>query len=349
MRTPLEYFAPIVPEPDDYASYLPDFENAYICASMAQLARKEAVGAQHTDAIYMDAVKATLADWGVSGAANTAFINSRWIMDAAGNRRRPGTQGLLFFHEKTAFIVFRSTELKINDWFTDANIRLSGYDFGPGEVHAGFLSAFSQVVPDEGEAPTQVFQQVRKQLEEASAVWLTGHSLGGALASVAACWLLDQGIPVSGLYTFGAPRVGNAKYRDYMNARLGHRYWRFMHMNDIVPDLPLHIFRMLRILPNIIAGYTREGSAVRLNESGYDVIRRVTLDEVTNEWSRQVLQKYHGKNAADHKIDEYRSRLLAICRSDTPDFPEMGFVRERGAGGGSSPLDEQAIGDLVGD
>ena len=61
-------------------------------------------------------------------------------------------------------------------------------------------------------------------------VWLTGHSLGGALATMAA-YRLPR---IAGIYTFGAPRVGNAGFAQALNGPL----WRFCNELDIVPTIP---------------------------------------------------------------------------------------------------------------
>ena len=42
-------------------------------------------------------------------------------------------------------------------------------------------------------------------------VWYTGHSLGGALASLATAQMRRQEVPVDGLYTFGQPRTGSLR------------------------------------------------------------------------------------------------------------------------------------------
>ncbi|MFM7578681.1 MAG: lipase family protein, partial [Microcystaceae cyanobacterium] len=89
------------------------------------------------------------------------------------------------------------------------------------KVHQGFLEAFRAVLAEKGDAYEQL-EKIIDSLKEGCVknVWLTGHSLGGALSSVAAHCLLFFNLPVSGLYTFGAPRVGNTGYRIYMNKKL---------------------------------------------------------------------------------------------------------------------------------
>ncbi|KAL5118906.1 hypothetical protein ACEQ8H_003229 [Pleosporales sp. CAS-2024a] len=65
----------------------------------------------------------------------------------------------------------------------------------------------------------------------------TGHSLGGALASIAAGILRSQGKNID-LYTYGSPRVGLDAVADYLSkTTLGQNY-RVTHLHDPVPKLP---------------------------------------------------------------------------------------------------------------
>lgn len=71
-------------------------------------------------------------------------------------------------------------------------------------------------------------------------VVVTGHSLGGALASLAAAHLVnDQVIPTQklSLYTFGMPRVGDKDF-SMAHDRLVNNSWRVVHNKDIVAHLP---------------------------------------------------------------------------------------------------------------
>ncbi|BCR89853.1 lipase family protein [Aspergillus chevalieri] len=63
----------------------------------------------------------------------------------------------------------------------------------------------------------------------------TGHSLGGALATIAATVLRNEGYTID-LYTYGSPRVGNEALSEYITAQ-GTLY-RVTHTNDVVPKLP---------------------------------------------------------------------------------------------------------------
>jgi pimeloyl-ACP methyl ester carboxylesterase len=83
-----------------------------------------------------------------------------------------------------------------------------------------------------------------------TAIWVTGHSLGGALSTVAAARLMERiendpayaSLNLEGMATFGSPRVGDEDFTIQFNTtaeRLGVQVWRFVHGDDIVPRIPL--------------------------------------------------------------------------------------------------------------
>ncbi len=127
-------------------------------------------------------------------------------------------------------------------------------------------------------------------------------------------------LPVSGLYTFGAPRVGSTGYRAYINQKLGYKHWRFMYKNDIVPDVPLPMFKaILAPLPAI--GFSRDGCMLRLKEDSYETLRLIKKDG-----TRKILGRYNGVSPTDHKIDNYINSLRQLVKKQNPDFPEMKFA-----------------------
>ena len=71
-------------------------------------------------------------------------------------------------------------------------------------------------------------------------IWVTGHSLGGAMASLASAWLSYYNIAsrekiIS--YTFGMPRVGNYDYALEHDRLIGNS-WRVVNDDDAVPHFP---------------------------------------------------------------------------------------------------------------
>ncbi len=68
----------------------------------------------------------------------------------------------------------------------------------------------------------------------------TGHSLGGAVATLAAAYLRAAGNAVD-LYTYGSPRVGNDAFANFVSAQAGLEI-RVTHLDDPVPRLPPLLF-----------------------------------------------------------------------------------------------------------
>lgn len=119
---------------------------------------------------------------------------------------------------------------------TDANIKLLDVsdELGDGvEVHAGFWNAFFPV-------KDEVVEAIRKQggFSEGKKLWITGNSLGAALANLCALWLREEGYQVQAVYTYGAPRCGNDRFRERYENDFSIRCQRWVNDNDIVPMLP---------------------------------------------------------------------------------------------------------------
>jgi len=76
---------------------------------------------------------------------------------------------------------------------------------------------------------------------------VTGHSLGGAIATIAAAELRNSGYTVT-MYSFGAPRIANSKLSDYITKQPGGNY-RITHFNDPVPNVPPIIMDFAHVSP----------------------------------------------------------------------------------------------------
>src|SRR4051794_1864922 len=127
--------------------------------------------------------------------------------------------------DRVAVVAFRGT-VTIEDWLVDGQARQVNDPHYPGLVHRGFRDALESVWP-------AIRQLIPVPLAERT-VWVSGHSLGGALVSLAAGRLEADGVPVAAAYTYGSPRVGDpAFYNGYVPPN-----YRFVNNNDIVPHVP---------------------------------------------------------------------------------------------------------------
>jgi triacylglycerol lipase len=139
------------------------------------------------------------------------------------------TQAYVAWSDRTTVVAFRGTE-SIRDWMYNARTKL--VDTPVGRVHQGFHTALNAVW-------SRLGPLVQSQLEQKKAVWLCGHSLGGALATLAAARLLQEGLHPSGLYTYGQPRVGDRSgFARKFNQHFRARAFRFVNNNDLVPRVP---------------------------------------------------------------------------------------------------------------
>jgi hypothetical protein len=99
--------------------------------------------------------------------------------------------------------------------------------------HVGFVGAIEDVWD-------QLSAEVDARMKEKDRVfWVTGHSLGGALALLAAWLFTRQTIVPHQVYTFGAPMVGNQPVADAFTRELGGKIFRYVNSPDPVPLLPM--------------------------------------------------------------------------------------------------------------
>jgi hypothetical protein len=120
-------------------------------------------------------------------------------------------------------LVFRGTD-NAGDWLVDAEA-WPCWDRELGFVHAGFLAGMDDVL-------AAVQETVGGPIEA-----ITGHSLGGARARVAAAKLLVRNQPVRQLVTFGSPKPAFANLaRVIQKSQISHLSFR--NRNDPVPLVP---------------------------------------------------------------------------------------------------------------
>ena len=147
-------------------------------------------------------------------------------------------RGMVLYSDTAIVFVFRGTRLQTHtlldaaeivvlnqdDLWTDSQFLPAAYRAG-GKVHSGFLQAFTEIAP--------LLDALVENRSPQQRIWLTGHSLGGALATLAAAHLGPD--TIQGLYTFGCPRVGDSAFASTLPTQ---SYIRFVHRDDWVPTVP---------------------------------------------------------------------------------------------------------------
>jgi len=139
-------------------------------------------------------------------------------------------------NQKTVTIVFRGSK-ELGDWMT--NLRFKDENFyNRGYVHQGFRHAsnlFLKMVREKGELNSYI----PDILENNTKIVLAGHSLGGTMATLIGCHLLEKGVEKENLevYTFGTPPIGDKNFCNYYQDKL--HLHRLVNEHDIVSRIDI--------------------------------------------------------------------------------------------------------------
>ncbi|PON94899.1 Fungal lipase-like [Trema orientale] len=247
-------------------------------------------------------------------------------------------------------VAFRGTEqAKWKDLKTDLmlvpaglNPERIGGDFKQEvQVHSGFLSAYDSV-------RIRIFTIIKQAIgyiddhAEVSFKWhvyVTGHSLGGALATLLALELSSSQLAKRGavsltMYNFGSPRVGNKRFADVYNQKVKDS-WRVVNHRDIIPTVPrlmgyCHVAQPVYLAKGDIRNVLEN---LELSGDGYqgDVIGEATPDVLVSEFmkgEKELIEKIlqteinifrairDGSALMQHMEDFYYITLLENVRSN---------------------------------
>ena len=215
---------------------------------------------------------------------------------------RDGAEAYWFRNRHDSVLVCRGTEP--NEW-NDVKADVDAVTVLAetiGRVHSGFKREVDDLWP----------MLQRAIAENEQPLWLAGHSLGGAMATVLArrCTVSQISSKLQGLFTYGSPRVGDRAYVNYCPLT----HFRWVNNNDIVTRVP----------PTWI-GYCHGGCEMYIDCEG-----RV---RVVEGW-RRVLDRLRGfvrglirldiDHFSDHSIEHYIAHIHAAVqeqRAATPRVP----------------------------
>ncbi len=160
-----------------------------------------------------------------------------------------GVRALIGYNTRynNIFVAFRGSENILN-WVDNIQIvQISPYYNNTIKVDKGFYKAYEYL-------KNELINKIKKitQKYNTKNIFLTGHSLGAAIATLLSYDILNyyDYLHLSHLITFGSPRVGN-KYFVESFKKFNLNHYRITHNNDIVPHLPEEFFYYLHV-PNEI-------------------------------------------------------------------------------------------------
>ncbi len=229
-------------------------------------------------------------------------VSRQWIFDPAVKFFDDGktTQAFLAFGPQVAILSFRGTEPKeIQDWLTDVRFKPKAWDRGMGLVHEGFAGALESQY-------AAIRDEIKKLKGTGRQLYITGHSLGAALATLMAARLATNNIyPIQGIYTYGSPRVGDQAFADAYEKELGNRTFRVVNNEDLVTRVP----------PRLL-GFKHVGNLIYFDADG-------NLQRDVGFWQRflstvaNAVEDY--KKAArtavsDHSMELYLQRFQKLLR-----------------------------------
>jgi hypothetical protein len=237
--------------------------------------------------------------------ANLSYDGTSEIMGEAMARQSkvfvgtPGNTDVQYFigyndRKKVQLIAVRGTDNDTN-WDLDRDTRGITDPKTGIMLHAGFKRAADAIYAD-----------VKPRLKPGYTTYLTGHSLGGAVAAILGVYLRHDGVKVDRIITFGQPKFTNAAgARAFADLPL----LRVINQNDVVPLLPdetaqgtnlyVHIGAVLIVYPGPYYVYGSADRAMRFSSGSF---------------SRYMLQG----SVPDHYMKWYESNLRDKLKGATP-------------------------------
>lgn len=229
------------------------------------------------------------------------------------------TQAYVLTSDDHIVVAFRGTEMPnsiegLKDCFLSDALNLLivpegrlGTDLAAAGVgarfHQGFVNAIAEVWPP-------VLAEVEAELKKSERpLWVTGHSLGGALAMLAA-WLFGRRmINVHQVYTFGAPMVGNATAAQAFDRELTGKIFRYVNGPDPVPLLP-----MMSLLSNQYGHSEREIALGPAGETGgvFSSMAKKTVDGILNASLIDDIWEGLKARVGAHAMTSYRGVIATL-------------------------------------
>ena len=234
-----------------------------------------------------------------------------------------GTQAFLATSEKYQMNVlsFRGTEADIRD--IKADLKATTIEVDGCQIHSGFYQAFGKIKAD-------IETELEGLQDNGYPLYVTGHSLGGALALCATKFLASDSL--GACYTFGSPRVASSSFGDDIKTPI----YRIVNAADLVPRVPpayiqhllISIFEVahipfvsgtiVKVLKKTV-GYCHHGdmrfltASKNTDHSDLRLLQNPTIIDRAIRLFNRLILTWGKAGATDHFITAYSNKLAAYA------------------------------------
>jgi len=227
--------------------------------------------------------------------SNSEFMRTKYEEYDVKYYGNKGADAYVLEDDTDVIVVCRGTEVKqIAD--VKADLSISRTSAIQGKIHIGFNHYVDKIW-------SGILTRGMDAKKNNKALWLTGHSLGAAMATIMAYRFAtyDIGPTPAGLFTYGSPRVGNRKFINFFNT-LPFEHHRWVNDGDIVTKIPFvpffyHCGKMHKIDVNGVIHFDYERT--------FNPMKLLGLTS-----PRGILNTIMG-DAKDHSSDLYKMHLSA--------------------------------------
>jgi len=223
------------------------------------------------------------------------------------------TRGFLAERGDEIVLAFRGTDTNegiLEDWAI--NLKCLQIQDNGANVHKGFIQALNSVWNKINEPLEKMVEQKKRR------IWITGHSLGGALATLATRrLLLNEQMKQIETYTFGQPMVGNKAMCQQTISPFS-TFYRFAYASDPVTFVP---FRVPKVMDYTHAGTPKLIDATgRVHEDASNWFTRLfvgykTIKQITNDLFGNDLRTFVHKRIKDHLLPNYVEKIAQAIQN----------------------------------
>jgi hypothetical protein len=202
------------------------------------------------------------------------------------------------------------------------------------------LDDLTSLVDSHGVSMSSFLESV---LTSGTSLTVTGHSLGGNLATVLAPWIYytlknaGKTVPPMSVYTFAAPAAGNQAFANDYDTLFGGSSWRYQLQNDIIPMFPMPgqiLIVSMWYSPAPLASALSvqyQGYTVTLQEAYFLISGAIGVSEYSygsyytqtnqkqgwvqlttslcNQWQQNTIDAYYNTVLCHHSIQTYAKAL----------------------------------------